>query len=277
MLSVLREIGRRVSLDFTAADGRDVWILSVGDGSLSRASFVHDGHDATWTADGRFITYLSARSGTDGIYRKRPSETTTGELLFASAKLGFTGIWLPDGSALVTAVNDLHPGSGADIAMIRNGGRGPLEALAATEFTEAFPAVSPDGRWLAFVSDQSGQSDIYVQPISEPGDQTRISQGGGTEPAWGPDGHELFYRTLSDSEPQLVVAELQTQPTFRVVSRTALFSLADIIATNPHANYDVAPDGTMFVMVRRTPATRIIVIQNLPALVRQLQGRGASR
>jgi hypothetical protein len=161
--------------------------------------------------------------------------------------------------------------------LVRNGGRGPLEALAATEFTEAFPAVSPDGHWVAFASDQSGQSDIYVKRINEPGDEIRISQGGGTEPAWAPNGHELFYRTLGDSEPQLVAAELQMRPTLGVVSRRALFSLADIVTTNPHANYDVAPDGKTFVTVRRTPATRIMVIQNLRAFVQQLQERGVSR
>ncbi len=73
------------------------------------------------------------------------------------------------------------------------------------------------------------------------------------------------------------MAAVRTQPTFAVVARHALFSVADIIGTNPHANYDIAPDGRSFVMVRRTPATRIMVIQNLPAFVRRLEGRDDAR
>ena len=267
--------GQRVSVDFDAADGRDVWLFSIVDGSLSRATFTHDAHDGTWTPDGQFITYLSSRSGTETIYKKRPTEIGGAEALFASSSLGFTGMWLHDGSGIVTTMS-LRPGSSADIALIRNGGRGPVEPIAASEFTEAFPAVSPDGRWVAFTSDQSGQPEVYLHQTSGPSEQLRISQGGATEPAWGPSGHEVFYRTVSDTAPQLMVATLRTQPSLAVVSRRVLFPVADMIGTNPHANYDIAPDGRTFVMVRRTPASRIVVIQNLPAFVRK-QSRESSR
>jgi len=69
---------------------------------------------------------------------------------------------------------------------------------------------------------------------------------------------------------------VRTQRSFTVESRRSLFSVADIVGTNPHVNYDISPDGKTFVMVRRSPATRILVIQNLPALVRRLQGREGS-
>jgi serine/threonine-protein kinase len=265
--------GRKVSVDFNSADGRDVWIAAVNDGTLSRATVDRDGHDATWTPDGRFITYMSTRSGTEGIYRKRPGGSEPAESLFASPKLGFTGVWLRDGSALVTAANDLHPGSGADIALVRNGGRGPLEALVATEYTESFPALSPDTRFVAYSSDQSGRSEVYVRAVHGAGDAVQVSLDGGTEAAWGPTGREIFYRTLSDSVPRLAVAEVHTVPSFAVERRRVLFPIADIASANPHSNYDVSPDGKTFVMVRRSPATRIMVIQNLPSLVRHLQAR----
>lgn len=100
----------------------------------------------------------------------------------------------------------------------------------------------------------------------------QISSGGGTEAAWASAGDELFYRTMNDSEPRLVAARLRFAPEPEVVSRRPLFSLADVVATNPHANYDVSPEGRSFVVVRRSAATRIVVIQHLPALVRRLQG-----
>ena len=265
--------GQRVAVDFNSRDGRDVWIVTVEDGTLSRATFDRDGHDGVWFPDGRFITYTSTRSGTQGIYRQRPGGAERAESLFASPQLGFTGVWLRDGSEIVTAVNDLHPGSAADIAIVRNGGRGPLEALVATEYTEAFPALSPDSRWIAYTSDQSGRSEVYVRAVHGASDAVQITRDGGTEAVWGPNGHELFYRTVGDSEPRLAVANVHTTPSFAVERRQSLFSLADIVSANPHSNYDISPDGATFVMVRRSPATRIMVIQNLSALVRHLQAK----
>jgi hypothetical protein len=76
---------------------------------------------------------------------------------------------------------------------------------------------------------------------------------------------------MGDSEPRLAAARIRTDPSVAVESRRTLFSVADILTTNPHVNYDISPDGKTFVMVRRSPPSRIMVIQNLPALVRRLQ------
>jgi hypothetical protein len=244
----------------------------VTDRAVSRATFDRDGHDAMWTPDGRLITYTSARSGTEGIYQKRPEGEAAAESLFASPQLGFTGVWLRDGSGLVTVANDMRTRSTSDIAIVSGQGHGPLEALVATDYAEAFPALSPDSRWVAYTSDHSGRSEVYVRPVRGAGDPVQISSGGGTEAAWGPSGREIFYRTLTDSEPRLAVAEVRAEPSFGVASRRTLFSVADIVSTNPHVNYDISPGGKTFAMVRRSPATRIVVIQNLPALVSRLRG-----
>ena len=127
--------GRHLALDFNSESGRDVWAFSLADGTLSRVSFVGDGHDPTWTPDGRFITYLSAKSGTEQIFKKRWSGSEPPEPLFASQQIGFTGAWVRDGSGLVTVINDLRPRSGADIALVQNEGKGPAKPLAASEFT----------------------------------------------------------------------------------------------------------------------------------------------
>jgi len=261
--------GRRVSLDYTTAEGRDVWMLSLDEGTLSRATFGRDGHDATWTPDGRAITYSMVHGGTIGLYRTRPGSAAPPESLFASPKLSYTGLWLPDGSALLTTGVDLRPGSGTDIGVLRNGGRGPLEPLVASPFVDWHPALSSDGRWLAYDSDRSGTAQIYVQPVGS-GDEepVQISQDGGTEPLWGPGGHELFYRRTGSGKDDFMAAELRLGPEVRVTARRALFPIPDIVGASPHVNYDISPDGRTFVMVRRSPATRIVVLQNLPELVR---------
>ncbi len=163
--------GRRVSVDFNTADGRDVWLLSVDGGTLTRATFDRDGHDATWAPGGETLLYTSSPNDTIGTYRTRPGSGES-ELLFASPQLGYTGYLLPDESGLVTTGNALAPGSRGDIGIVRNGGRGPIEPLVATRFEEQFPAVSPDGRWLAYASRQSGRDEVFVRRL-DGGDRYR--------------------------------------------------------------------------------------------------------
>jgi serine/threonine-protein kinase len=284
--------GRRLSLDFNSVEGRNVWILGLEEGTLTRATFDRDGHDATWTPDGRFITYIAPVSRSDGVtlvlLRKRPGSAEPSDTLLSSRVLAYTGVWLRDGKALVTTATGLRRGAdttgtsgaatGADAAIVRNGGRGPIEPLVASPFGEWYVGVSPDGRWISFVSDQSGRDEVYVRDLAGEEDQVLVSLDGGTEPVWSPDGRELFYRESRQDDPHLVAAGVRTSPSFAVTGRKRLFPVRDIVATNPHANYDVSPDGKTFVMVRRSPAARIVVLQNLPALVRRLQGeREASR
>ena len=172
--------GRRLSLDFNSLEGRNVWILDLGEGTLSRATFDRDGHDATWTPDGRFLTYIVPVNRPGSVLlqllRKRPGSAEAPDTLLTSPLLAYTGVWLKDGSAMVTTAADLRRdpklpdstqgGAGTDAAIIRNAGRGPLEPLVASRFNESFVGVSPDGRWISFVSDQSGREEVYVRDLA---------------------------------------------------------------------------------------------------------------
>ena len=267
--------GRRLSIDFTSADGRDVWVLSLDQRTLSRATFTRDGHDAIWSPDGQTILFTSFKSGVFSLLRTRPGSTAPAESLLTSPSLAYTGQWLPDGHTLVTTATELEPGSGTDLATVENDGRGPIKPLLVNAFQTRFPAASPDGRWLAFASDQSGIEQIYVRAFSGEGDVVQISQSGGSEPVWAPDGKELFYRSLSENRVELNSVQIRTAPRFEVVSQKALFSLEEILGAAPHANYDVSRDGKTFVMIRRGPATRIVVIQNLAELVHRLRSSGS--
>ncbi|MEP7176552.1 MAG: protein kinase [Gemmatimonadales bacterium] len=283
--------GRRLSLDFSSVEGRNVWILDMGEGTLSRATFDRDGHDATWTPDGRYLTYIVPVNRPGSVLllllRKRPGSAEAPDTLLSSPLLAYTGVWLKDGSAMVSTVADRRrdpnlpdstvAGDGTDAAIIRNAGRGPLEPLVASRFNESFVGVSPDGRWISFVSDQSGREEVYVRDLAGERDQVLVSVGGGNEPVWSPDGRELFYRETRQEDPYLVAAGIATRPALAVTGRKRLFPIGDIVGTAPHANYDVSPDGKTFVMVRSSPAARVVVIQNLPGLVRRMRGDGAAR
>ncbi len=132
-----------------------------------------------------------------------------------------------------------------------------------TPFDERAPRVSPDGHWVAYVSNLAGQDRVYVQPFPEGGRVIPISTGGGTEPVWSRDGRELFYRDGT----QLLVARVATQPTFTVERSTVLFE--EPYATDPVfggiPNYDVSLDGQRFLMVESTGAgesATVTLVQN---------------
>ena len=280
--------GRRLVLDFSSIEGRNVWILSLADGTLTRATFDRDGHDATWTPDGRFLTYIVpvARPGgvTLVLLRKRPGSAEPPDTLLVAPALSYTGNWLRDGSAMLTTATNLlrdprrpdsvQASSGTDAAIIRNAGKGPLEPLVASAYDESYVSASPDGRWISFVSNQSGREEVYVRDLKGEGDQVLVSLDGGNEPVWSPDGRELFYRETKPESPYLVAAGIATTPALAVTGRKRLFPIGDIVGTAPHANYDISPDGKTFVMVRSSPAARVVVIQNLPGLVRRMRGDG---
>jgi hypothetical protein len=119
--------------------------------------------------------------------------------------------------------------------------------LVASDFTELHPAVSPDGRWLAYASDESGANEIYVRPF--PGTTAgrwQVSNGGGDQPRWSASGRELFYL---DGRDRLVAAGIRTAPSFEVTGLTPLFDLGSLVIDRFHQSYDVLPGGG-FVFLR---------------------------
>jgi Tol biopolymer transport system component len=132
-----------------------------------------------------------------------------------------------------------------------------------TQFDEAAPRFSPDGRWLAYVSDESGRYEIYVQPYPGPGGKWQISTEGGTEPVWNPNGRELFYR----SSDKMMAVDIATQSGFAAGTPRILFEGRYEPAPFPVANYDVSRDGQRFLVLKlseeaQSAPTQINVVLN---------------
>jgi hypothetical protein len=125
-------------------------------------------------------------------------------------------------------------------------------------FDELGPAVSPDGHWLAYTSNESGQQEVYMRAFPVPGARVQISSGGGRAPRWAPNGRELFYRT----DDSLVAVSVSLAPVLRVGLRRALFAIEPYLVGGPRSSpgYDVHPDGRRFLMIRQGSSTRELVV-----------------
>ena len=197
--------------------------------------------------------YTSWRNGSLGIWAKGIGSEAQADSLLTDPSLAETGEWSRDSVTLVTSARDSGIVSSFDVVAIGDGGRGVIDRVVADRSNARFPALSPDGRWLAYVSNRSGADEVYLRRWGRDGDYVQVSNGGGTEPVWNPRGHELFYRGLSGRRPALVAASLLAGTESPIISRRILFPLTGIVRGAVRANYDVSPDGMIFVMIRRNP------------------------
>jgi serine/threonine-protein kinase len=183
-------------------------------------------------------------------------------LQFHEKRGAFAARWSPDGKWLIFETEIDEPGSG-DILGIRPGIDTVPVPLVATKFTELSPAISPDGRWLAYTSNETGQYEIYVVPFpNTSAAKWAVSTRGGTEPQWSHNGRELFYR---DDARNLVAVEVKTTPTFSLGRSTALFPAGGFDSLVWAPRYAVAPDDRRFLMIRPvagSAADKLIVVDN---------------
>ena len=147
---------------------------------------------------------------------------------------------------------------------------GKAQPFLRSKLWAATPRFSPDGRWLAYISDESGGYEVYVQPYPGPGVRVQISQGGGTEPVWNPNGRELFYRYQGfSSQSKMMAVEYCTEPSFTTGNPLMLFEGVYLGLTSEEVpTYDVSADGQRFLMVKAPPrVTRGVTGGTLGALI----------
>jgi Tol biopolymer transport system component len=236
--------GRRIVLDIEEGGDLigDVWVYDQTSSAFTRLTFENSSVFPEWTPDGASILYSTVANGKRGL-SKIPADLREPPTRLVEGKSPvFEAVAAPASGMLIVRQN--ADSTGRDIVSTSLDAKAPLTPLAAGPFQERSPAVSPDGRYLAFASDESGRDEVYVQPLKGTG-RVPVSAGGGSEPRWAPTGKEIYYW----SRDTLYAAPVVTSPTLAIGSRR--FVLTGHYAREPfHANYDVAPDGKSFVLVR---------------------------
>jgi len=259
--------GRRVALRLTAAND-DLWVYDTARGALTRLTA--EGGDQqmpVWTPDGRRVAYGSVVRAEMGLFWKSPDGGAP-ELLLKAEHQVFPGSFSPDGATL--AYTEVNPESQGDIWLLPVKGERKPRPLVKTRFHEWCPRFSPDGRWLAYASDESGRSEVYLQELPGPGGRRQVSAEGGSGPAWARSGRELFFR----NGKQMMVAAIDpaTGPSGQQRLLFENTALTDDLGFTPR--YDVAPDGQSFILIndiRRPRLAEIKVVLNwFPELKRRV-------
>jgi serine/threonine-protein kinase len=268
--------GSRLGLSNTTTDGTHIWIKPVDGGPASRLTFEGSTHlRTTWTPDGQAVFFVSDRSGIAAIYRQQADGSAAATRVPIDDGRPIFGIEVSrDGHWLIVRTDNEAPGRG-DILALPLDGDGVLRELVATPAEEISPSLSPDGRWLAYVSDESGRREVYVRPFPNTNDaRWQVSTEGGGEPLWAHSGRELFYRDANDN---LVAAGVVTEPTFSRGAQRTLFSAAEYDSQIMHRNYDISGDDQRFLMIGRDTTYgegELILVQNFFEELKERVGRG---
>ena len=238
--------GRLVAV--TLAEGKaDIWIYDLARDTLTRLTFEGENTSSQWTPDGKRVLFTSNKTGPSNIYWKPADGSGAEERLTMGENLQQPGSFTPDGRAFI--YSESHPKMNTDLWVLPLDGERKPRILLQTPFTETTGRLSPDGRWLAYVSNESGRFEVYVRPFPGPGGKYQISTAGGNEIVWAHNG-ELFYRA-GDQREKMMVVDIETQPTFRAGKPRLLFEATYATrGTGSGANYSVSPDGQRFLMLK---------------------------
>lgn len=223
-----------------------VWVYNISRGSTSKLTFDGNNLNPIWTPDGTHVTFASAREGRfANIYWTLADGSGVSERLTTSPFFQVPEAWTPDGRTL--AFSEFQPQTDWDIWMLPLSDRKP-QLFLRTPFHDGARSFSPDGRWLAYFSDESGRGEVYVRAYPGPGPKVQISTQGGAEPVWARNGRELFYR----SGDAVLEMDVTLQPSFIAGKPRELFRGSYFTLPSP-AQYDVSADGQRFLMILPDP------------------------
>ena len=256
-------MGSRWPCGVLRSAAQDIWVKQLPVGPFSRITFGDTVHfRPSWAADGKSVIYMSdIGSGAGQPSMTRADGTGTPRQLLHSSFQFAQAFETRDGRWMVLRRSFSEPGNG-DLYAVKTGDT-TLVPLLTSPAREMSPSVSPDGRWLAYVSDESGQTEVYVRPFPDVASaRWQVSSSGGTLPIWAHNGRELFY---INGRQDMMSVSVQPGASFTAAQPRVLFSASQYSLAANAGIYDVSPDDKRFVMVRAATGgqgTELVVVQN---------------
>ncbi len=242
--------------------GGQIWVKQLVTGAFSRISLeLNDANRPTWTPDGRYVAFLASRNNHRTAWLRRADGSDSARAVVNSAasydEVGF------DRSGRFTLLRTEGTSQGTrHLQLLENGVDTIPRSLLTSRYDTYAMTLSPNGRWMAYVSDESGTSEVYVRPFPNVDSaKFAISAGGGMEPLWRRDGGELFYR---NTRGELYATAIGSGPLFDHRTPALLFSLPEMALQQYYRSYDIHPDGKRFMMLKTggAAATSLNVIFN---------------
>jgi serine/threonine-protein kinase len=234
--------GTRVALSITESGNMDIWVWDIGRKVKTRLTFDPKFNlTPIWTPDSKRIIFSSAAEGRYGIYWKAADGRGKVEKIASPSNRDITPASISaDGKALF--LDEIRGKGGNNIGMLSMEGDHAPKLLLQEEYGEYTPKISPDGKWLAYVSNESGKAEVYVRPFPDVGSGGRwqVSTNGGDSPLWSPDGKELYYR----GPDSIMTVSVETAPTLKLGTPMSLFS------DKYSGQFDIHPDGKRFLMLK---------------------------
>ena len=246
--------GRQVAVGTGGTGGGlNIWIKQLDRGPFTRLTFSGQDRRPAWSPDGKLVAFVRDTANT-AVVVVRPADGSGPDRRLAHLDRQIQEFrWSRDGQWLLLRTDNSETGAG-DILGVRTHGDSTPVALAASGFTELHPALSPDGRWLAYTSNESGVNEVYVRPFPNTGGgRWQVSNGGGSEPRWSADGRELYF--LDATLGHLIAARVNAGPAFAVAGLQPLFATSAFLVDAFQTSYDVTRDGHfIFLMPRQSTA-----------------------
>ena len=245
--------GTRVAFAARHTEGADVWVLDIERGTRTRLT--SEGLNRffpVWSPDGSQLAFADGAGATNRVLLTSADGSGEPETLLDRDERQFPTSWVAGGNVMTLQTE--YPDTARDLYVLAMDGDLTPELFLATPFEERGASFSPEGQWIAYVSDESGRDEVYVRPYPGPGGQVIISTGGGAEVVWGPDGAELFYRNVD----QVMVVAVTTGQTFSAETPAPLFAAPyplDRAGPGGTPNYDISPDGEQFIFVEQNSST----------------------
>ena len=255
--------GSRLAISQTQDNVTHLWVKQLERGPSTKLT--HEGtvnFRPSWRPDGTAIAFISDRGENNDVLLKQADGSAREEELLGSIDDDLA-IWEVQLSADGQWIVYRGETNTSDIFALEVGGDNTPVPLVATEATERMPRLSPDGRWLAYTSNMSGENEVYVRPFPNADDAMwQISTAGGIEPRWAHTGAELFYRNARN---EMISVAIRPGASFQPGEQTTLFSFDGFLTANNRHQYDVAPGDQRFVMLRTSGdanPTEVIVVEN---------------